>query len=159
MILDTQVKTIDGEAKTLASFGAKALLLVNTASECGYTPQYDGLEKLYEKYKGQGLVVVGFPSNDFGAQEPGSEAQIKEFCKVRYGVTFPLSAKVKTKGDGQAPVYKILTQDTAAGIKGDVKWNFTKFLVDAKGTVLARFEPKVDPLASELTQAVEKALK
>ena len=159
MLLDTQVKTIDGESKTLASFGAKALLLVNTASECGYTPQYEGLEKLYEQYKGKGLVVVGFPSNDFGAQEPGSEAQIKEFCKVRYGVTFPLSAKVKTKGEGKSPVYKILTEETAPAIKGDVKWNFTKFLVDGKGKVLARFEPKVEPLAAELTQAVENALK
>lgn len=158
MILTTEVKTIDGEIKTLASFGAKALLLVNTASECGYTPQYEGLEKLYEKYKAKGLVVVGFPSNDFGAQEPGTEAQIKEFCKVRYGVTFPLSSKVKTKGEGKAPLYKILTEETPAGIKGDVKWNFTKFLVDAKGTVLARFESKVDPLSPELTQAIEKAL-
>jgi glutathione peroxidase len=158
-LMDASVKTIDGEAKTLASFGAKALLIVNTASECGFTPQYEGLEKLYEKYKGQGLVVVGFPSNDFGAQEPGSETEIKAFCKTRYGVTFPLSSKVKTKGADKSPVYKFLTEETAAPFSGDIKWNFTKFLVDAKGNVLQRFESKVEPLSPEVTGAVEKALK
>jgi len=154
MLLDTHVKTIDGQVKTLQSFGAKAFLLVNTASECGYTPQYDGLEKLYEKYKAKGLVVVGFPSNDFGAQEPGSEAEIAKFCKVRYGVTFPLSAKVVVKGASKDKLFELLTKDS-----GEVKWNFTKFLVDGKGTILKRFEPSVEPLAAELTQAVDGALK
>jgi len=157
-LLDTTVKTIDGEQKTLGSFAAKAFLVVNTASQCGYTPQYDGLEKLYEKYKAKGLVVIGFPSNDFGAQEPGSEKEIKEFCKVRYGVTFPLSSKVATKGAAKTPLYKYLTEETPAPMKGDIKWNFTKFLVNGKGEVLARFEPATEPMSAELTAAVEKAL-
>jgi glutathione peroxidase len=159
MTLDTPVKSIDGSEKPLSAFHAKAFLLVNTASKCGYTPQYEGLEALHKKYKDKGLVVIGFPSNDFGAQEPGTEKEISEFCKVRFGVSFPLASKVKTKGEGQAPIYKYLTQDTPEGIKGEVKWNFTKFLVDGKGNVLARFEPKVEPLSSELTQAIEKAIK
>jgi glutathione peroxidase len=158
MLLELAFMTIEGQQKTLADLHGKAYLVVNTASACGYTPQYEGLEKLYEKYKGKGLVVVGFPSNDFGAQEPGSEKQIQEFCKVRFGVTFPLSSKVVTKGEGKAPIYKFLTEDTAAPIKGDIKWNFTKFLVSAKGEVLARFESKIEPMSADVTSAVEKAL-
>ena len=153
-MLDTHVKTIDGEEKTLRSFGAKAFLIVNVASKCGYTPQYEGLEALYQKYKGKGLVLLGFPSNDFGGQEPGTEAEIKQFCKMRYGVTFPLSAKVKVKGDDKTPLYKELTKTG-----GEVKWNFTKFLVDRTGKVVNRFDSGVEPNAAELAQAIESALK
>src|SRR4051812_41153691 len=135
--IDHEMKSITGETVKLSSYRGKALLIVNTASECGFTPQYDGLEKLWEKYKDRGLVVIGVPSNDFGAQEPGTEKQIQEFCKVRYGVTFPLMSKVHAKGPEIAPLFKTLTQDTP-GLEGEVKWNFTKFLIDAEGKPVAR---------------------
>lgn len=157
-MIDHTVQTLKGETVALSSYRGKALLIVNTASECGYTPQYDGLEKLYETYRDRGLVVLGFPSNDFGGQEPGSAEEIGAFCRKNYGVTFPLFAKVHAKGAEIAPLYKTLTQDTGAGIKGDVRWNFTKFLVDPKGDVVARFEPKVEPGSHELVAAVEKVL-
>ena len=157
-VIDQTVTTIEGETKSLADYRGKALLIVNTASECGYTPQYDGLEKLWKEYEGKGLVVLGFPSNDFGGQEPGTEAEIKSFCKLRYGVTFPLFAKVVTKGEGQSPLYKTLTQDTPEGIRGDVKWNFTKFLVDPEGRVAGRFDSKVKPEDPALKAAIEAVL-
>jgi glutathione peroxidase len=157
-VIDHTVQTLGGETIQLSKFRGKALLIVNTASECGYTPQYAGLERLYEKYKDRGLVVIGFPSNDYGAQEPGSAEEIASFCKKNYGVTFPMMAKVHAKGSEIAPVYKTLTQETPDGIRGDVKWNFTKFLVDPTGQVVARFESKIDPESAELVGAVEKAL-
>ncbi len=156
--IDHDVVTLAGKPEKLSSYRGKALLIVNTASECGYTPQYAGLEALYEKYKDRGLVVLGFPCNDFGGQEPGDEQQVATFCQKNYGVTFPMFAKVHAKGPEQAPLYKTLTQDTGAGITGEVKWNFTKFLVDPQGKVVARFEPKVEPMAGELVAAVEKVL-
>jgi glutathione peroxidase len=158
LVIDHQVQTLEGETIKLDKFRGNVLLIVNTASECGFTPQYEGLEKIYEKYKDRGLVVVGFPSNDFGQQEPGSAQEIATFCKKNYGVTFPMMAKVHAKGPEIAPVYKTLTQDTPEGIKGEVKWNFTKFLVDKDGKIVARFESKVTPESPEVTGAIEKLL-
>lgn len=147
------LNSIDGAPAPLAAYKGKVLLLVNVASQCGYTPQYAGLEALYRKYKGKGLVVLGFPANDFGAQEPGTDAEIKAFCSRTYNVTFPMYAKVSVKGDGKTPLYGYLT-----GASGDVKWNFTKFLVGKDGKVTGRFEPNVTPESPELLSAIERAL-
>ena len=147
------VTTIDGKTESLSQYKGKVLLIVNVASQCGFTPQYTGLEKLWQDYKGKGVVVLGFPSNDFGGQEPGSEEDIKKFCSLKYNVTFPLFAKVKTKGDGQAPLYKILSE------KGEPKWNFTKYVVGKDGLVKAMFPSKVTPESTELRGALDEALK
>lgn len=155
-ILELVAKTIDGESKALEAYAGEVLLVVNVASLCGYTPQYKGLEALHRAYKGQRFRVLAFPSNDFGAQEPGSEAEIKAFCTARYQVTFDLFAKVRAKGEGAHPIFAALT--TAPGSGGDVRWNFTKFLVGRRGQVLARFEPNIDPMSAEVRQAVEDAL-
>lgn len=157
-MIDHKVQNIDGQEVSLADYRGKAMLIVNTASECGFTPQYTQLQKLHEAYGDKGLVVLGFPSNDFGGQEPGSHEEIKKFVKDEYGVEFPMFAKVKTKGDGQAELYKTLTTQTAEPFQGDVKWNFTKFLVSPDGEVVARFESPVDPMSPELTEAVEAVL-
>lgn len=153
------MNSIDGKPAPLDAYKGKVLLLVNVASKCGYTPQYKGLEALYRKYKDQGLVVVGFPANNFGAQEPGTDEEIKTFCSRTYDVTFPMYCKISVKGDDKAPLYQFLT-DKAANPEtgGEVRWNFTKFLVDPTGKVIARFESKVTPDSPELTGAVEKAL-
>jgi glutathione peroxidase len=155
-VIDHTVTDIDGNTKNLGDFRGKALLIVNVASECGYTPQYAGLEKLWQQYKDRGLVVMGFPSNDFGGQEPGTEAEIKQFCESRFDVTFPMFAKVKVKGDDKAPLYRALTESTGGS---EVKWNFTKFLVGKDGKVIERFASGVEPLDAKLTEAVERALK
>ncbi len=147
-------KSIDGKAAPLSAYKGKVALLVNVASQCGYTPQYAGLESLYKQYKDRGLVVLGFPANDFGAQEPGTNEEIKTFCERKYSVTFPMFSKVVVKGDGKVPLYGYLT--SAKG--GEVKWNFTKFLVGKDGKVIERFEPSVKPDSPELAAAVEKAL-
>lgn len=158
-VYDFELKTIDGHPKKLADLAGNALLIVNVASQCGYTPQYKGLEELQRRYEGRGLRVLGFPCNDFGAQEPGTESEIKAFCETSFGVTFPMFAKVSVKGAGQTPLYAYLTkQPTQPDGPGDVAWNFAKFLVDAEGKVVARFKPGTDPLAPELTQAIETAL-
>lgn len=157
-IYGLSVTTIDGEERSLADFRGEALLIVNTASECGFTPQYEGLQTLHERYAERGFAVLGFPSNDFGGQEPGTEEEIEEFCRSKFDVTFPLFAKVKTKGEGQSPLYALLTEKTSEEIRGPVKWNFTKFLVDPAGEVIARFEPKVEPMDDALVEAVEGAL-
>jgi glutathione peroxidase len=151
---DFTMNSIDGKAQPLAAFKGKAVLIVNVASQCGYTPQYKGLEALYQKYKGQGLVIVGVPANNFGAQEPGSDAEIKTFCERNYKVTFPMMSKVSVKGSDMTPLYAMLTKTG-----GDVKWNFTKFLVGKDGQVVKRFESGVDPESPELMKAVEEALK
>ncbi len=148
------MKTIDGAPAPLAQFKGKAVLFVNVASQCGYTPQYKGLEALYRKYKDQGLVIVGVPANNFGAQEPGSDAEIKTFCSRNYDVTFPMMSKVSVKGSDIAPLYQFLTQTG-----GDVRWNFTKFLVGKDGKVVQRFEPNVAPESGELIKAVEAAIR
>ncbi len=149
-------KTIDGETRKLEAYAGEVLLVVNVASLCGYTPQYKGLEALHRAYKAQKFRVLAFPSNDFGGQEPGSEAEIKTFCTARYEVTFDLFAKVKAKGEGVHPVFAHLT--AAPNAAGDVRWNFTKFLVGRRGELLARFEPNIDPMSAEVRQAVERAL-
>ena len=151
---DFTMNSIDGKPQPLAAFKGKAVLIVNVASQCGYTPQYKGLEALYQKYKGQGLVIVGVPANNFGAQEPGSDAEIKTFCERNYKVTFPMMSKVSVKGADMTPLYAMLTKTG-----GDVRWNFTKFLVGKDGQVVKRFESGVDPESAELTKAVEEALK
>jgi len=146
--------TIDGKPAPLSQFKGKVVLVVNVASRCGLTPQYAGLEKLYRKYKDRGFVVVGVPANNFGGQEPGTNEEIAEFCKRTYDVTFPMMAKVSVKGDDMHPLYKFLT----AAKGGDIRWNFTKFLVGKDGRVLERFEPRVDPDAPEVVAAIERAL-
>lgn len=151
-IADQVVTDIDGRQVKLADYKGKVVLVVNVASECGYTPQYAGLEKLYERYKDRGLVVLGFPSNDFGGQEPGAPAEIKQFASEEYGVTFPLMGKVHAKGADAAPIYKVL------GKVGPVKWNFTKFLVDREGKVVGHFPSSVEPESKELTAAIEQLL-
>lgn len=148
------MNSIDGKPTPLSSYKGKVLLVVNVASKCGYTPQYKGLEALYRKYKDQGLVVAGFPANDFGAQEPGSDTEIKTFCSRNYDVSFPMFSKITVKGDQKAPLYGYLTGSTS-----EVKWNFTKFLVGKDGKVIQKFESKVDPESPELTSAIEAALK
>ncbi|MFO0985439.1 MAG: glutathione peroxidase, partial [Planctomycetota bacterium] len=153
--LDFTLKDIDGKDVDLAkTFKGKVVLVVNVASKCGLTPQYEKLEKLYQTYKDKGLVVLGFPANEFGAQEPGTNAEIKEFCTSKYKVTFPMFAKIVVKGEGIHPLYKHLTdQQTDAKFAGEIKWNFTKFLIGRDGQIAARFEPKVEPQAKEVTDA------
>ncbi len=155
-IFEFTVKTIDGKDKSLADYKGKVVVIVNVASECGYTPQYADLEKLYEKYKDKGLVVLGFPSNDFGGQEPGSNAQIKEFCTTKFGVKFDMFEKISVKGDAKHPLYKYLTANAMPN--GEVKWNFEKFLIAKDGAIVGRFKSGVNPMSEELTAAIEKEL-
>jgi len=151
--------SIDGKPMPLADFKGKVILMVNVASQCGYTPQYSALEAIYEKYKDQGFVILGFPANNFGQQEPGSNEEIKAFCSRKYSVTFPLYSKISVKGSDQAPLYQYLTHDADPSHRGDIKWNFTKFLVDRNGNVVERFEPAVTPDSAEVGSAIEKLLK
>jgi glutathione peroxidase len=153
------LNSIDGKPTPLADYKGKVVLLVNVASQCGYTPQYSALETIYEKYKDQGFVILGFPANNFGAQEPGTNEEIKTFCTRKYSVTFPMYSKISVKGADQVPLYGYLTKETGAGIAGDIKWNFTKFLVDRDGKVIQRFEPAVTPDSKEVTAAIERQLK
>ena len=153
-IYDFSLNSIDGAAAPLAAYRGKVLLVVNVASYCGYTPQYQGLEALYEKYKDRGLVVIGFPANNFGAQEPGTNAEIKDFCERTYHVKFPMYAKISVDGADKAPLYQYLT----AAKGGNIQWNFTKFLISRDGRILGRFEPDVTPESSPVTAAIEKAL-
>ncbi len=149
------MNTIDGKPAPLSAYKGKVVLFVNVASKCGYTPQYTGLQSLYSKYKDKGLVIVGVPANNFGAQEPGTNAEIATFCSRTYNVTFPIMSKVSVKGSDITPLYQFLTTNTG----GDVKWNFTKFLVGKDGKPVQRFEPGVTPDSPELAMAIEKALK
>jgi glutathione peroxidase len=152
-----KVKKIDGTDVDLASYKGKVVLIVNVASKCGATPQYAGLQKLYDTYKDKGLVILGFPANEFGAQEPGSDAEISKFCSSKYNVTFDMFSKIKVKGDGQAPLYKSLT--TQADPAGDVKWNFEKFLIGKDGAISGRFATPVKPDDPAFVAAIEAALK
>jgi len=156
---DFTLNSIDGQAAPLAAYKGKVVLLVNVASRCGFTPQYSALESTYEKYKDRGFVIVGIPANNFGAQEPGTNEEIKTFCKTKYSVSFPMMAKVSVKGEGITPLYQFLT-DTATNPRtgGEIKWNFTKFLIGPDGRVVARFEPDVTPDSPQVTSAIEKAL-
>jgi glutathione peroxidase len=153
------VQTIDGKKVSLKDYSGKALLIVNTASRCGYTPQYKGLEALYRKYKGQGLVVLGFPSNDFGGQEPGTNAEIKTFCETKYQVSFPLFGKGPVSGGGIQPLFAYLTKDADPQSAGEVQWNFEKFVIDRKGRLVQRFRSATTPEDGKLAAAVEKALR
>ncbi|MDC0719477.1 glutathione peroxidase [Nannocystis bainbridge] len=157
-VIDHTVEALDGSQQKFSELRGKAILVVNTASECGFTPQYAKLQELYGRYKDRGLVVLGFPSNDFGGQEPGDATQIKDFVASKYAIDFPMMNKVHAKGPEIAPIYKTLTEETPEGIRGEVKWNFTKFLIDPTGRVVARFESPIDPLAPEVTTAIEKVL-
>jgi len=152
------LNSIDGKPAPLADYKGKVVLVVNVASQCGYTPQYSALEATYEKYKDKGFVILGFPANNFGAQEPGTNEEIKTFCTRKYSVTFPMYAKISVKGPDQAPLYTYLTKDTGPGITGDIKWNFTKFLIDRSGRVVNRFEPATEPDNAEVLVAIEAAL-
>jgi glutathione peroxidase len=153
------MKTIDGNEQPLSAYKGKVALFVNVASRCGFTSQYKGLEALYKKYADKGLVVLGFPANNFGGQEPGTNAEIKQFCQRTYGVSFPMFAKVSVKGSDQTPLYGYLTSEEAnAETAGDIRWNFTKFLVDANGKVIGRFESRVAPDDPTLVSAIEDAL-
>jgi glutathione peroxidase len=152
-LYDLTVNTLAGKPQALSVYKGKVALVVNTASECGFTPQYAGLEKLYEQYQGKAFVILGFPSNDFGAQEPGSSEQIASFCKKNYGVSFPMFEKVATKGAAQSPVYKLMAT------KGEPKWNFHKYLIGKNGQVEKAFPSNVTPDSKELHDAIEAALK
>lgn len=159
-VYDFTLNSIDGQPAPLATYKGKVLLIVNVASKCGFTPQYEALEGLYEKYKTQGLVVLGFPANNFLGQEPGTNGQIKDFCERTYHVKFPMYAKISVKGDDKTPLYHYLTEtETDPAASGEIKWNFTKFLVSRDGKILARFEPAVKPDSAEVVDAIEKALK
>jgi glutathione peroxidase len=144
---------------SLKNYSGKVVLLVNVASRCGFTPQYAGLEAVYEKYKDRGLVIVGIPANNFAQQEPGTNEEIKKFCSTKYNVSFPMMAKVSVLGDDETPLYQFLTSKSAnPQIGGDIKWNFTKFLFDRNGKPVARFEPAVTPDSPEVTAALEATL-
>jgi glutathione peroxidase len=158
-IYDFTLQSIDGKAAPLASYKGKVVLLVNVASRCGYTPQYTALEATYEKYKDKGFVILGFPANNFGGQEPGTNDEIKTFCSSKYSVTFPLYGKVSVKGGDQTPLYRYLTKEANPAVAGDIQWNFTKFLVDRNGKVVQRFEPATTPDSPEVISAIEKLLK
>jgi glutathione peroxidase len=158
-VLDHVVTDIDGREYDLKQLKGKVVLIVNVASRCGFTPQYEGLEAIYDRYKDQGLVVIGFPANNFNGQEPGTNQDIKEFCTTKFDVSFPMMSKISVKGDDQHAVYRFLTsKETGGEFSGDIGWNFTKFLVDRHGNVIARFGSRVKPTDAELTAAVEKAL-
>ena len=155
-IYDIGFETIDGQKKTLADFSEKPILIVNVASQCGYTPQYAGLQLLHEKYKEKGLNIIGFPCNDFGGQEPGSNNEIEKFCKANYNVSFTLASKVKLRGEDAHPLYQFLqSEKTNPDFFGSVKWNFEKFLIDGKGKVVNRFRQRVRPTSSEIVSSVE----
>lgn len=151
---DFTMNSIDGKAVPLAQFKGKVALVVNVASRCGFTPQYAELEAMYRKYKDRGLVVLGFPANNFMNQEPGTDAEIKEFCERKYNVTFPMFSKISVRGEDKAPLYQFLTSQMG----GEIEWNFTKFVVGKNGQVVARFPSRVKPDAPEVVAAIEKAL-
>jgi glutathione peroxidase len=169
----------DGKAITLSDYANKVIMLVNVASKCGLTPQYEGLEKIYEKYQDRGFLIIGFPANEFAAQEPGTNAEIQEFCQLNYGVKFPIAEKIIVKGEGQHPIYDILTEEKPIAIKnpdsglenklkehgllsgkaGDVMWNFEKFLIGKDGNIIERFAPDVAPEDPMVINAIENALR
>jgi glutathione peroxidase len=158
-VYDFTLNSIDGQPASLAAYKGKVVLLVNVASKCGYTPQYSALESTYEKYKDRGFIIVGIPANNFGAQEPGSNQEIKTFCSSKYHVTFPMMAKVSVKGDDITPLYQFLTDKSSNPQSGgEIKWNFTKFLIGPDGRVITRFEPEITPDSPQVTSAIEAAL-
>jgi glutathione peroxidase len=159
-VYDFTVNDIDGKPVKLDAYKGKVVLIVNVASKCGYTPQYEGLQATYAKYKDQGLVILGFPANNFMGQEPGTNEEIKQFCSLKYNVTFPLFAKISVKGEDKHALYKFLTDKaTNPDFGGEISWNFNKFLVDKNGKIIARFESKDKPEGEKVSQAIEQALK
>ncbi|HMJ09730.1 MAG TPA: glutathione peroxidase [Pyrinomonadaceae bacterium] len=158
-IYEFKMKDIDGKDVKLSKYKGNVLLVVNTASKCGYTPQYEGLQAIFDKYKDRKFLVLGFPANNFGGQEPGTEAEIKEFCTLKYKVTFPMFAKISVKGEDQDPLYTYLTsKETDPAFAGDITWNFNKFLIDRDGKILARFSSKDTPESETVVTAIEAAL-
>ena len=158
-VLNFTMKRLNGKEASLSQYEGKVLLLVNVASQCGLTPQYDGLQSLHKKYAGQGLAVLGFPANEFGAQEPGTNEEIAQFCKANYGVDFDMFAKVVVKGQGQCPLYQHLTsKQSNPKFGGPISWNFEKFLIGRNGEIVARFAPDVEPESEEVVKAIEAAL-
>lgn len=153
---DFTMKTIDGKEQPLSAYKGKTLLIVNVASKCGFTPQYKGLEALYEKYKARGLVILGFPANDFGWQEPGTDTEIQTFCSTTYGVSFPMFSKISVKGDKIHPLYKYLTESSTPA--GPISWNFNKFLIAPDGRIVGRWGSRTTPEDKELNQKVEETL-
>ena len=159
-VLNFTVNNITGQPVNLAKYEGKVVLIVNTASECGYTYQYEGLEKLHKKYVSQGLSILGFPSNDFGQQEPGTNSEIQQFCKANYGVEFDMFSKVPVLGPGKAPLFDYLTsRSTNPRFAGEIKWNFEKFLIGRDGQILGRFPSEVEPESRQMTDAIEAALR
>jgi glutathione peroxidase len=157
--LNFTMKGLDGKDVDLSKYQGKVVLVVNVASKCGFTPQYKGLQSLHDRYASEGLVVLGVPANDFGKQEPGTNEDIAKFCDTKYNVKFNMLAKVSVKGDDECPLYKYLTsKETNPKFGGDIKWNFTKFLISRKGEVVGRFDPKIDPQSEEIMKAVEAEL-
>ncbi len=158
-IYEINVLDIDGNDVNLGKYKGNVIMFVNTASKCGYTPQYEGLQKIYDRYKDRGFVILGFPANNFGGQEPGSNEEIKEFCTLKYKVSFPMFAKISVKGDDIHPLYQFLTGDKSnPEFAGDITWNFNKFLANDKGEIIARFSSKETPESEEVTKAIENAL-
>jgi len=155
-VLDFTMNTIDGQPRHLADYKGKVLMIVNTASECGFTPQYETLEKLYDTYKDKGFMILAFPANNFGAQEPGTNDQIKTFCQTKYHTAFDLFGKISVKGEDQHPLYKYITQDSP--FKGEIKWNFQKYLVDKSGKIAAKYMSAIDPMSKDVRAEVEKLL-
>jgi glutathione peroxidase len=159
-VLSFKMKTLDGKDVDLSKYQGKVVMFVNVASECGLTPQYKGLQALHDKYTSQGLAIIGVPANEFGAQEPGSNAEIAKFCATNYGVKFDMLAKVVVKGKGICPLYQHLTsKETDPKFAGEIQWNFTKFVVGRKGEIVARFEPRTEPDAAEVIKTIEEELK
>jgi len=156
-LLDFEARRLDGPVESLAKYRGQVLLVVNTASRCGFTPQYEGLQSLYRRYRERGFSVLGFPSNDFREQEPGSDAEIGAFCQANYGVDFPMFSKVRVLGDHAHPVYAYLTSRPAP-VGGPIEWNFQKYLVDRRGRVVQRFTPRMVPEAAEVLAAIEQLL-
>lgn len=157
-IYDFPLTDIDGNEMTLEAYKGNVLLIVNVASKCGYTPQYEGLQSIYEEFKDDGLVVIGFPANNFRGQEPGSNEDIKQFCRLEYGVEFPMAAKVSVIGDDKAPLFAYLTSLENEDFDGDIKWNFEKFLIDREGNLIRRFRSSVKPDSETLTSAIKSLL-
>ncbi len=155
---DFTVQNIDGKEVSLDAYKGQVILVVNVASKCGFTPQYEGLQAMYSKYKDEGLVILGFPANNFKQQEPGTDEEIKQFCTLEYGVTFPMFSKVSVKGDDQAELFSYLTTQENQDFTGEIKWNFEKFLIDKEGNLKRRFRSKVKPESKELTEAIEQEL-
>ena len=159
-IYDFTVNDIDGKPVKLSQFKGKVILIVNVASKCGFTPQYEGMQKLYSEYADKGLVILGFPANNFGGQEPGTNSEIKEFCTTKYSVTFPMFSKISVKGTDIHPLYQYLTsKETDPDFAGDITWNFNKFLIDASGKIVARFDSKDKPESEKVVNAIQLALK